>query len=112
MSNVTDKIKPSLPDLATETLYVPHLVLLTAGRSPLSLVPDTSQPTEKSGLSLVLMVRSYTQVVLSGVQAAEKSLIRNFRPEAWRISMLAAKAKGRRAATVANFIITGDFRCM
>jgi hypothetical protein len=47
--------------------------------------------------------------MLSGVQAAEKSLIRLV---AWRASMLAAEARGRRAAAVVYFILSGEFRRM
>jgi hypothetical protein len=52
------------------------------------------------------------QHMLSGVQAAEKSLISYFRSVAWRASMLAAEAGGRRAAAVVYFILLGEFRRM
>lgn len=56
LPELTVKRNPPLSDLATETVYVPHRVSLTAGRSPLSLVPDTSQLCPKSGLLLATIL--------------------------------------------------------
>lgn len=56
LPELTVKSNPPLSDLATETVYVPHRVSLTAGRSPLSLVPDTSQLCPKSGLLLATIL--------------------------------------------------------
>ena len=56
LTEFTVNINPSSSDLATETVYVPHRVSLTAGSSPFSLVPITSQPCLNSGLLLVTML--------------------------------------------------------
>jgi hypothetical protein len=58
MSELTVKINPPSSDLATEMVYVLHQVSLTAGSSPLSLVPIASQPCLNSGLLLVTMLVS------------------------------------------------------
>jgi hypothetical protein len=58
MSELTVKTNPPSSDLATEMVYVPHWVSLTAGSSPLSLVPIASQPCLNSGLLLVTMLIS------------------------------------------------------
>lgn len=75
VTELTVKTNPPLSDLATEMVYVPHWVAPTAGSSPLLLAPIASQLSLNSGLLLVAMVSSYKQLVLPGVQAAEKSLI-------------------------------------
>lgn len=50
------------------------------------------------------------QEVLSGVQAAEKPLISNFRSVDWRALMLPAEARDSRRAVIVYFIVSGEVR--
>jgi len=58
MSELTVKTNLPLSDLATEIVYVPHWVLLTAGSSPLSLISIVLQPCLNSEVLLVTMLIS------------------------------------------------------